>query len=188
MKKNEIKYLKQEIELQKEVSHPNVIRLYKVFEEPNQIHLLLEYAPYGSLFQYLQKMKKLNDAQITFIFKKVCEGMQSLHSLNILHRDIKPENIMIGLNFEPKIADFGFACRICPHDRRRTICGTRDYFSPELYSHLDQNLALDIWCLGILLFELCHNKIPFEFNGLNFDSSLNLLKYNKPKYIFNYQI
>ena len=124
-------------------------------------------------------MKTLNDDQIIYIFKRICEGMKASHKLNILHRDIKPENIMMGNNFEPKIADFGFACRISPEERRRTICGTRDYFSPEIFSNINQTLSLDIWCLGILLYELCHNKIPFDFNGMNFDKCTNMLKTKK---------
>ena len=163
---------------------PNTISLFHVYEQPNHLHLLLEFASKGSLFQYLRKERTLSDPQIAFVFLEVCKGVQALHRDNILHRDIKPENILFGDDFKPKLADFGFACRIINRERRRTICGTREYFAPEIFEHKNQTLKLDIWCLGVLLFELCHNRAPFDYNRLTFEQSSELIRNRKYEYWF----
>jgi serine/threonine protein kinase len=168
--------LHQEINLQKATEHPNVIKLFKVYQEPHKLHLLLEYASQGTLYQYIKRNNKLTDAQILFVFKQICFGVLELHKKNILHRDIKPENILLDENFIPKLADFGFACTIKKDERRRTICGTREYFSPEIWTHKNQSLKLDIWCLGVLLFELCHNRAPFKFIQKSFEKEAMMLK------------
>lgn len=171
-----MKYLEQEINLQKEINHRNVIKLFKVYKEPHKIHLLLEYASEGTLYQYIKRNKQLTDAQISFVFKEICYGILKLHNQNILHRDIKPENILLDENFQPKLADFGFACKIKKDERRKTICGTKEYFSPEIWTYQSQSLKLDIWCLGILLFELCHNRTPYKFYKMNFEKEAEMLK------------
>lgn len=168
--------MEQEINIQKEIDHPNVVKLFTVYREPGKLHLLLEYASQGTLFQYIKRNKKLTDAQISFVFKEICYGVLELHNKNILHRDIKPENILLDENFIPKLADFGFACIIKKDERRRTICGTREYFAPEIWNYKNQSLKLDIWCLGILLFELCHNRAPFKFIQKSFEKEANMLK------------
>ena len=164
--------------------HPNTIVLHHVYRQPRHLHLLLEYAPKGSLFQYLRREKTLSDRQIAFVFEEVCKGVEALHRVNILHRDIKPENILLGEDFTPKLADFGFACKIAAGERRRTICGTREYFAPEIFEHKDQSLKLDVWCLGVLLFELCHNRAPFDFNRLTFEQSARMIRNKQNRYWF----
>lgn len=182
MKQKELKYIEQEIKIHSQLDHPNIIKLFKVFRESHYIHLLLEFAPNGSLFDYCRTNRSLSDTQITFIFKSICEGINYLHSFNFLHRDLKPENILFGNDFTPKIADFGFACEIILDKPRRTVCGTREYFSPELYTHKDQCLQLDIWCLGILLYELTHGKTPFDLDKFSFADSANLIKKKQYRY------
>jgi serine/threonine protein kinase len=188
LKPRELECLSREVALQTQISHPNTIHLYHVYEQPQHLHLLLELAPNGSLFQYLRREKSLSDKQIAFVFREVCKGIQALHRENILHRDIKPENILLGHDFTPKLADFGFACKIVPSERRKTICGTREYFAPEIFEHKDQSLKLDIWCLGILLYELCHNRAPFDYNRLTFEESAKLIRSRKYKYWFFFKL
>ena len=111
------------------------------------------------------------DSQIEYIFFHLCRSIEYIHSFGILHRDIKLENILFDDSFNPKLADFGFACLIVPPEQRTTVCGTREYFAPEIYKHQSQNLKLDIWCLGILLYELCHNRTPFNVRNKDFKSA-----------------
>ena len=171
-----MKYVEQEIRIHSQLSHKNIVRLYKVIWEGNFIHLILEYASKGSLFDYMQRQRKLKDEQIAYVFKGVCEGMQYIHQMSILHRDLKPENILFDEHYTPKIADFGFACKIKKHERRQTICGTREYFSPELFTYKNQTLALDVWCLGILLYEMCHNKVPFKMTSFSFKEAAEKIR------------
>jgi serine/threonine protein kinase len=97
--------------------------------------------------------------------RDVLEGVQHLHYHNVAHRDIKPENIVISnVIFQItqdvcKICDLGTAA-IC-EDRRRTMCCTIDYASPELLEGKEYDIAIDLWCLGVLCFELMAGKCPF---------------------------
>ena len=138
--------------------------------------MVLEYASKGSLFEYTHRNPKLTDQQIAFVFREVCKSLEFIHSIDILHRDLKPENILFDENFTPKLADFGFACKIVEGQRRRTICGTKEYFSPEIFTYKDQTLMLDVWCLGVLLFELCHRKTPFVFANHSFSASAEQIR------------
>lgn len=94
-----------------------------------------------------------------------------MHSNNIIHRDIKPENILIGRNVytlgnlkeELKIADFGWS--VCTDARRTTLCGTLDYLPPEMVMGSAHDRNVDIWCLGVLMYELLVGRAPFEAEG-----------------------
>lgn len=176
LKQKELKYIEQEIEIHSVLEHPNVIKLFKVLREGHFIHLVLEYASKGSLFDYMQRQRHLKDEQIAFVFDGICKGIQYIHGLSILHRDLKPENVLFDDSYTPKLADFGFACRIRKNEPRRTICGTREYFSPEIFTYKNQSLALDVWCLGILLYELCHNRVPFKMNSFSFKEAAEQIR------------
>jgi serine/threonine protein kinase len=127
----------------------------------------------------MQRQRRLKDEQIAYVFNGICEGIKYIHDLNVLHRDLKPENILFDENYKPKLADFGFACKISAHERRNTICGTREYFSPEIFTYKNQSLALDIWCLGVLLYELCHSKVPFKMTSFSFKEAADQIKKQK---------
>jgi serine/threonine protein kinase len=83
-----------------------------------------------------------------------------LHSKNIIHRDIKPENILLD-DGNIKISDFGWSI-FSPEGKRTTLCGTMEYLSPEMVYNLSYTHEVDIWCLGVLCFELATGKSPFS--------------------------
>ena len=90
--------------------------------------------------------------------KNVAEGIKYLHSHGIVHRDIKPENIVLS-NGVAKLCDFGWAA-VC-NERRRTYCGTFDYAAPEILEGSEYDMSVDLWCLGVLVYELLVGKAPF---------------------------
>jgi len=84
-----------------------------------------------------------------------------MHSKNVIHRDIKPENLLKCFN-TIKISDFGWSC-YAPSDKRKTLCGTRDYLPPEMCKSLIvYDKSVDIWCIGILAYEFTTGFPPFE--------------------------
>lgn len=174
-----MKYVEREIEIQSSLNNRNIIRLFSQIKDGPIINLVLEYASNGSLFEYLQKNRILSDKQIAFIFKEICLGIQYLHSFGIIHRDIKLENILFDEHYNLKLADFGFACYDDQKVVRKTMCGTKEYFAPEIFRGKQQNRKLDVWCLGVLLYELCHNNTPFVLRGIEFEEAINVLKQKK---------
>jgi aurora kinase len=101
--------------------------------------------------------------EVRKIMRDILSGVAYIHALKpaIIHRDIKPENILICGN-TLKIADFGWSGI---HNKvRNTYCGTPDYLSPEMILGTGHNEKLDIWCCGILTYELFHGKTPFTPN------------------------
>lgn len=160
--------------------------MYSRINERSKIHLLLEYAQNGSLFEYMQRKRKLKDEEISMIFFQLCQAIQYLHSFNILHRDIKLENVLFDRDYNAKLADFGFACKVDAVDPRSTVCGTREYFAPELFRQQTQGLGVDIWCLGILLYELCHNRTPFNVKGKSFPDAIKEQKQQKYRFVYFY--
>ena len=153
--------LLKEVEILSICDHSNVIKLFSVFNDLTRIYLLLELANGNSLFSELQKKKKLNESRTSEIIKDVLKALDYLHSLNppVLHRDLKPENILIH-NKKIKIADFGWSNQ--KDNFRNTFCGTPDYLSPEMIRGTGHNEKLDIWTVGVLMYELLHGKPPFS--------------------------
>lgn len=91
---------------------------------------------------------------------KVARGLHFIKRRNIIHRDLKLENILLDQNFEPKISDFGWACQ-CIEKKRQTICGTVDYLSPELSNNLEYDFGVDVWSIGVMIYELICGVSPF---------------------------
>ena len=153
--------LLKEIEILSICDHENIIKLYAVFSEQKKVYMLLELANENCLFTELEKKKKINENRISEIIKDVLKALDYLHSLNppVLHRDLKPENILIH-NKKIKIADFGWSNQ--KDNFRNTFCGTPDYLSPEMILGTGHNEKLDIWSVGVLMYELLHGITPFR--------------------------
>lgn len=102
-----------------------------------------------------------------------------MHSAKTLHRDIKPENILLDAQKNPKLCDFGFCAIYGNGVQRRTMCGTREYLAPEIARGTSQDEKVDIWCLGILLYELLNKKTPFKANVVFGGLPLPRIKFKK---------
>nr|XP_012643527.1 aurora kinase C isoform X3 [Microcebus murinus] len=170
--------LRREIEIQSHLQHPNILRLYNYFHDARRIYLILEYAPRGELYKELQKKQKFDEQQtatgncgrlhfqIAFtlviqIIEELADALTYCHDKKVIHRDIKPENLLLGFRGEVKIADFGWSVHT-PSLRRKTVCGTLDYLPPEMIERKTYGEKVDLWCIGVLCYELLVGNPPFE--------------------------
>jgi len=95
-------------------------------------------------------------------FIQTVSAINFLHSNELVHRDIKPENLLLDEFNNIKLCDFGWCVRIEDDEQRKTFCGTYEYMAPEVINEEYYNKSIDIWSLGILLYELLHGYSPFR--------------------------
>ncbi|KAF8644420.1 hypothetical protein AX16_008480 [Volvariella volvacea WC 439] len=155
------KQVRREIEIQQNLRHPNVLRLYGYFHDEKRIFLMLEFAGKGELFKQLSKYGKFSERRSSRYIDQMADALMYLHSKHVIHRDIKPENLLLGINGELKIGDFGWSVH-APGNRRTTLCGTLDYLPPEMIENKSHDEAVDYWALGVLTYEFLVGNPPFE--------------------------
>lgn len=163
---DEVEALRRELNIQKTLKHDNIVKLYNAFENKGFLYIILEYVENGNLFEYM-KTHKLSEDDIVRIFYQMASAINYLHKQKILHRDIKPENILMKERGHAKLCDFGFCAPYGNDVVRQTMCGTTEYLPPEIIGREDQNDKVDIWCLGVLLYEMTHSKTPFEGQNIH---------------------
>lgn len=155
--------LKNEIYIMTSITHPCIIDLYTYFEDSSNIFLVMELAD-GHLYGMLKKKGKFDEYTAAKYMRDATSAIAYLHSRNppIIHRDIKPENLLI-VGDTLKVADFGWSN--IKDNNRKTYCGTPDYLAPEMIQETGHSEKLDIWTLGILMYELLQGKAPFTPTG-----------------------
>lgn len=155
--------VRREIEIQSHLRHSNILRMYGFFHDSSRIYLILEYAPKGTLFSCMkQQPNNCFSEKITSVYiKSLLSALIYLHEHDVIHRDIKPENLLLGNDNQLKIADFGWSVHE-PVSNRTTICGTMDYLSPEMVNGEPHTKTVDVWSLGVLMFELLTGSAPFH--------------------------
>lgn len=156
--------LQREIEIQSHLRHPNVLGMFGYFYDKSRVYLILEYAPGGELYQMLKKATRFDEATTAAYIAQLCSALGYCHRRAVIHRDVKPENLLVGLDGEIKIGDFGWSVH-APRNRRSTLCGTLDYLSPEMVEGKQHTFSVDVWSIGILLYEFLVGKPPFETDG-----------------------
>ena len=163
-----IDIIRNEINIHSKLFHENIIRLYNVYEDENNINFIMEYAKNGNLFELLslpENNKGLDEQRAFDYFIQVVNAVYYLHQNNIIHRDIKPENILIGKKGLLKLCDFGWAKELTL-ENRSTFCGTVEYMAPEIVGSENYDYSVDIWSLGILLYELVFGHSPFKAKNM----------------------
>ena len=160
--------IKTEIKLQRKLDHPHIARLYDFFKDTENMYLVLEYCENGNLYEYLKKNGQFTESEASYYFVQSLLAVEYLHTNHIMHRDIKPENLLMDTKGNLKLTDFGWSA-LNNNRLRQTYCGTVDYMAPEMSSGKPYDYKVDIWSLGVLLYEmtqgnLClyQGKPPFE--------------------------
>ena len=148
--------------------HKNVVKLFEKFENKNYTFIVMENIMGGNLLQTVKKMTKLTENQSKNIFKQLIETLKYIHSKNIVHRDIKPHNILLTLDNQIKICDFGVGKEITKGTLVNETCGTPAYIAPELlYNKPFDPFKSDIWSCGVVLYFMLTGFVPFKGDNDN---------------------
>jgi p21-activated kinase 2 len=125
--------------------------------------MFVEFMNGGALTDFIYHfMKKIPEEVIAYILKRILIGLNALHTKRQLHRDLKSDNILLSLDGEIKIADFGFAIQLTKERlNRKSVVGTPAWMAPELIKKEDYDEKVDIWSLGMVAIELCDGEPPY---------------------------
>ncbi|XP_056150901.1 serine/threonine-protein kinase Nek2 [Lampris incognitus] len=173
MAESEKQMLVSEVNLLRELKHPNIVRYYDriIDRENTTLYIVMEYCEGGDLSSLINKCIKerqyLEEQFILRVMTQLTLALKECHrrsdsGTTVLHRDLKPANIFLDVKQNVKLGDFGLA-RILNHDTSfaKTFVGTPYYMSPEQINRMSYNEKSDIWSLGCLLYELCALSPPF---------------------------
>uniref|UniRef100_A0AC34F6H6 Protein kinase domain-containing protein n=1 Tax=Panagrolaimus sp. ES5 TaxID=591445 RepID=A0AC34F6H6_9BILA len=164
--RNPLQLVQREIAILKKLSHPNVVRLVEVLDDPddNYLYMVFEYVERRSLLE-LPTDNPLEEETAWKYFRDTLKGLEYLHFQKIVHRDIKPTNLLLSETGQVKIADFGVSCEFEGIDAFLTgTAGTPAFMAPEALredSSFYSGRAQDIWSLGITLYALVFGQVPF---------------------------
>ncbi|XP_032129301.1 serine/threonine-protein kinase Nek8-like isoform X1 [Sapajus apella] len=169
MTKDERQAAQNECQVLKLLNHPNVIEYYENFLEDKALMIAMEYAPGGTLAEFIQKRcnSLLEEETILHFFVQILLALHHVHTHLILHRDLKTQNILLDKHrMVVKIGDFGISKILSSKSKAYTVVGTPCYISPELCEGKPYNQKSDIWALGCVLYELASLKRAFEAANL----------------------
>ena len=149
--------LYREVRLGRQVSHPNVCRIYDVFEAGGHHFISMEYIDGEDLASLLRRIGKLPHDKALDVARNLCAGLAAAHALGIVHRDLKPANVMIDGRGTARITDFGLA-GLADEIRAGEISGTPAYMAPEQLSSGEVTQRTDLYALGLILCEVFTGK------------------------------
>ena len=178
-----------EVNLLKNLNHPNIVKFLDFYEEADKIYIVMEYYEGGTLKQYIQdNQNKINEDKARIIIKQLLNALSYLHYVcDICHRDIKPENIMLLKKDDIntiKLLDFGLSSDSFESKSYMENCGTLIYMAPEQINNMSYSKIVDIWSVGIILYMLLNNgKNPFYTPGENSEEIINRI--TKGKLLFD---
>jgi len=166
-----VKKVKEELETDikhlRKLNHPNIVQFRGVCVQSPVYCIVMEYCPYGTLFNLLRDGKEVPPKKLVEWTKQIATGMNYLHQHKIIHRDLKSPNILIGNNEIMKISDFGTSLQSSEHSTKMSFAGTVAWMAPEIIRNEPCNEKVDIWSFGVCVWELLTCEVPYK----NVDSS-----------------
>ena len=169
-----------EMQIMKEVKHPQLADLVNTYEDEKSIHMLMRLVPCGELWDRIHKEDELGnwksglpEDHAKFYTMVVADTLDFMHCRGIIYRDLKPENVLIDADGYPVIVDFGFA-KFCP-DKTYTFVGTANYVAPEIITNAGHNRCVDFWALGVTVYEMITGQNPFFCEGMDMITLYNTI-------------
>ncbi|XP_060603230.1 serine/threonine-protein kinase DCLK1-like isoform X3 [Ruditapes philippinarum] len=177
-----------EIEIMKDCTHPNIVKLYEEYETADKIYLVMELVKGGDLFDAITQSVKFGEVDAAHMVKDLCSALFYLHSRVIVHRDLKPENLLVHRNKDMtislKLADFGLAMDV--REAIYTVCGTPTYVAPEILSEIGYGLEVDMWAVGVISYILLCGFPPFRSPDRNQTELFEFIKAGEYEFLSPY--
>jgi serine/threonine protein kinase len=158
------KLLMREIEIMKRVgNHPNILKLYDVYESKKHLHLVLELVTGGELFDQIVARGEYSEKDASNIVRQIVSAVAHLHANGIAHRDLKPQNLLCAGpdGMEIRVADFGLSKMFGEGEHLETCCGSPEYVAPEVLECKPYDKACDLWSVGVIIYVMLTGCFPF---------------------------
>ncbi|VDK64252.1 unnamed protein product [Anisakis simplex] len=140
----------------------NFCRLHRTYRDAQRVYMLMECCIGGEMYTIIRDRGRLDEPSSRYYCAAIIEALEYLHCRSIVYRDLKPENVLLQKDGIPKLVDFGFAKRLDEDDGRTwTFCGTAEYIAPEIVLNKGHDIAVDLWALGVFMYELLTGSPPF---------------------------
>jgi len=168
LKAEEVAALKNEVDILRNVQHPNVVQLYESFVTNDKIYMVQDLLSGGELFDRIIEQTFFSEQEAAKCVKQIAHALAHLHENDIVHRDLKPENLLLtdkSASYDIKIIDFGLAKQST--EMMAMPCGTPGYVAPEILKRRKYHKEVDIWSLGVITYILLCGFPPFHDDGNN---------------------
>ena len=151
------------MQIMKKLDHPNILRIYEVFQDQKRYYLITELCTGGELFDEIAKKSLFSEKDAAIIIEQILEAISYWHSKSIVHRDLKPENILIDSANKNniKVIDFGTSQKMSENNKMNQAFGTSYYIAPEVLV-TEYNEKWDWWSIGVIMYILLGGKPPFD--------------------------
>ncbi|XP_023236282.1 serine/threonine-protein kinase ULK3-like [Centruroides sculpturatus] len=169
-----------EISILKKVKNEYIVELKDFEWDDKYIYLIMEYCSGGDLSHFIRQRRRLPEVIVCRFLQQLATALKVLRSNNITHMDLKPQNILLSNNQDPvlKLADFGFAQYLNPEDRATSLRGSPLYMAPEILLKHHYDARVDLWSVGIILYECLFGQAPFSSD--TFSQLADKIKSTKP--------
>lgn len=156
------RFVHKEIAIQKSLKHEHVVDLLSSFENTRYVFMILTMCANSSIGELLEIKEVLSLKETRYVIYQTLLGLSYIHSQNIIHMDIKPDNVLLDINMQVKVGDFGLAMKADDENAKTRMAGTLSYMAPEIIGKEGALKKSDIWSLAVMAYELLFGDMPFS--------------------------
>lgn len=167
IKTNQVNNTKIERDIMLQITHPFVVKLHYAFQSPESLYFVTDFLNGGELFFHMCNEIRFSEERARFYAAEIILALEHLHQHNIIYRDLKPENVLLDSEGHLKLTDFGLSkVKMSNDGLTSTFCGTPEYLAPEVIIGEGHSYGVDLWSLGMLLYEMISGINPFKIQAM----------------------